>query len=155
MHHPVKWTASLVFSAMIAAPTGVMAGDLVYQPVNPSFGGSPLNSSHLLSIANAQRTATARDAPDDDDDDGFFGAVEDGPTDAELFVQQLQGRLFSALAGQVTEAIFGEDPQDSGSVVFGTTTIDFVRELDSITLTIADSVDGTLTEIVVPTLVVQ
>ena len=30
------------------------AGDLVYQPVDPSFGGNPFNSAHLLGIANAQ-----------------------------------------------------------------------------------------------------
>jgi curli production assembly/transport component CsgF len=29
------------------------AGELVYRPVNPSFGGDPFNSSHLLGIANA------------------------------------------------------------------------------------------------------
>ena len=29
------------------------AGQLVYRPVNPSFGGDPFNSAHLLGIANA------------------------------------------------------------------------------------------------------
>jgi curli production assembly/transport component CsgF len=29
------------------------AGQLVYRPVNPSFGGDPFNSAHLLGTANA------------------------------------------------------------------------------------------------------
>lgn len=154
-HRVTRILALAAAGAMASAGVGA-AADLVYRPINPSFGGSPLNSSHLLSIANAQRTATARDAPDDDDDDFRFGGEEvTGPTDAEIFLQQLESRLFSALAGQVTESIFGENPQDSGRVTFGTTTVEFTRSLESITLTIADSLDGTFTEIVVPTLIIE
>jgi len=129
------------------------AQDLTYTPINPSFGGNPLNSSHLLSIANAQRTATAFDA--DDGQDTIFGDTgeDTGPSDADLFVRQLQGRLLSALASQVTEAIFGDSPSESGTVTFGSTTVTFARDLGEIRLTIVDSLDGTVTEIVVPQLV--
>ncbi|OWU84663.1 curli assembly protein CsgG [Oceanicola sp. 22II-s10i] len=132
-----------------AAPS--LAGDLVYTPINPSFGGNPLNSSHLLGLANAQRDATAADANDGTSGTGTPGQSE--TTDADLFVRQLEGRLLSALAGQVTSAIFGDNPQDNGTVTFGTTTVAFERTLDSIRLVITDSVDGTVTEIVVPQLV--
>lgn len=144
-----------VLGALLGAAltTPVFAQDLVYTPINPSFGGNPLNSSHLLGIANAQREATARDA---DDGTGFgSGSSDEGSTQAELFVRQLEGRLLSALAGQVTEAIFGTNPQESGTVTFGTTTVTFTRTTDSITLVIVDSLDGTVTEIVVPQLVTE
>lgn len=131
----------------------VLAQDLVYTPINPSFGGNALNSGHLLSIANAQRDATARDANDGTGTGGGDGTIDNGPTDADLFVRQLEGRLLSALAGQVTEAIFGSNPQDGGLVTFGTTTVQFDRTLDSITLLITDALDGTVTEIIVPQLV--
>jgi curli production assembly/transport component CsgF len=126
------------------------AGDLVFTPVNPSFGGNPLNSSHLLGLANAQRTATARERSTSGGGAGDPGTPP-GSTDADLFVRQLQGRLLSALASQVTEAIFGAQPQESGNVRFGDTTVSFERTLDSIRLVIQDST-GT-TEIVVPQLV--
>ncbi len=131
------------------------AGDLVFQFVNPSFGGNPGNSGHLLSIANAQREATASDAggtggtltPGTGDD------TDNGDRRADLFLRQLEGRLLSALSAQVTEAIFGENPQDQGTVEFGDTTISFERTPDAITLDIINLLDGTSTTITVPQLV--
>jgi len=136
--------------SLTAAPAA--ATDLVFSFTNPSFGGPALNSAHFLAIANAQRDATARDA-----DDGTFGGsggtTADEVTDADLFVRQLEGRLLSALAGQVTEAIFGDNPAENGTVTFGSTEVTFDRSIDAIRLVITDSLDGTVTEIVVPQLV--
>ncbi|NVO22672.1 curli assembly protein CsgF [Donghicola mangrovi] len=140
--------------ALLMAPLGASGQDLVYQPVNPSFGGSPLNSGHLLSIANAQRNATAWDyeAPASA---GSLSSSTAGLSQAELFARQLQSRLLSSLSSEVVEAIFGDDPQQSGTVIFGTTEISFDRSVDSIDLTLTDTVDGTVTEISVPQLVVN
>lgn len=135
-----------------AIATTASAQDLIYTPVNPAFGGSGLNSSHLLSTASAQRDATASDANSGFGSDAG-GTETPGATDADLFVRQLEGRLLSALAGQVTDAIFGQNQQESGLVTFGTTTVQFSRTLDSISLLITDSLDGTVTEIIVPQLV--
>lgn len=44
----------MAIGAMAVFPaTPVMASDLVNTPINPSFGGNPFNSSHLLAVANA------------------------------------------------------------------------------------------------------
>ncbi|MBZ9704931.1 MULTISPECIES: curli assembly protein CsgF [unclassified Mesorhizobium] len=140
--------ALLTAGVVLAAAGGSVAQDMVYTPVNPSFGGSPLNSSHLLGLANAQRTATARTpGPGTDSTD----PSDPGSTDADLFIRQLQSRLLSGLASQVTEAIFGDNPQDSGTVRFGETTVTFERTVDSIRLIITDPTG--VTEIVVPLLV--
>lgn len=144
-------SATALVLSIFAAPA--MSGPLVYTPVNPSFGGNPLNSSHLMGLASAQRTATASDANNDEGGGSGDPGSTPGSSDADLFVRQLQGRLLSALASQVTEAIFGENPQDSGTVQFGDTTVTFVRTLDSIELTIEDA-NGE-TKIIVPQLVVQ
>lgn len=134
--------------ALAAYP--VFGQDLVYTPVNPSFGGNPLNSSHLQGIASAQRNATAFDYQEPTTP-GTTAA--NGRSQTDLFVAQLQSRLLSSLSAQVVDAIFGDDPQESGAVVFGTTTINFARGTDAITLIIADSLDGTVTEISVPLLI--
>ena len=120
------------------------AQELVYEPVNPSFGGNPFNSSHLLAVANAQ-----------DQTEPPSSADPRSNPQADLFVRQLQSRLLSGLAAEVTDAIFGENPQESGRVVFGDQTIEFVRGLDSITLTIFDAATGTTTEVVIPLFSVQ
>lgn len=138
--------AFLAGSVFLAAAGGSVAQDMVYTPVNPSFGGNPLNSSHLMGLASAQRTATTRKPPGTDPTDPGTGSSE-----ADLFVRQLQSRLFSALAAQVTEAIFGENPQESGTVTFGDTTVTFERTGDSIRLIITDPTG--VTEIVVPVMV--
>ena len=113
------------------------AQDLVYQPVNPSFGGNPFNSAHLLAIANAQND--------------FERPVEEATSQDELdrFVRSLQSRLLSSLSTQVANAIFGEDAQDEGRIVFGDQTIEFVRTLDGIPLTITEA-DGSTTVITIP-----
>jgi len=75
-----------------------------------------------------------------------------GLTQGQIFAQQLQSRLLSALASQVTDAIFGPNPQDHGTITFGEQTIEFVRTADGVTLTITDG-SGTQTVITVPTFV--
>lgn len=149
----MKMNAPFAMVGLLALGRVASAGDLVYTPVNPSFGGNPLNSAHLLGTANAQRTATASDfVPPATATPGSPGTP--GTSDADLFIRQLQGRLLSALAGQVTDAIFGENPQDSGTVQFGDTTVTFERTVGSIRLRITNAADGTVTDIVVPQLVV-
>jgi len=123
-----------------AALMGVCASaqDLVYEPVNPSFGGNPFNSAHLLGIATAQ----------DDNEPPVDEMMEE--TQAELFVRQLESRLLSGLAREVTDAIFGDDPQESGVVEFDDQRIEFERGLDSVTVQIFDATTGQTTEIILP-----
>jgi len=132
------FTLGVAVTFLVGAGSLATAQELVYTPVNPSFGGNPFNSAHLLGIANAQNDF---EAPRDE---------EVATTQADLFLRQLQSRLLSGLAADVTDAIFGNDPQDSGVVSFGGQTISFVRGLDSVTITIDDADLGTTTEIILP-----
>jgi curli production assembly/transport component CsgF len=128
-------------AAVIAAP--VAAGDLVYTPINPNFGGNSFNDGILLGTANAQNKYQ---------DDGNSRAQQD-PT--ERFVQSLQNRLFSGLARQVEEAIFGENPQDSGTFTVGDQQVSFERGLEVITLEIANLADGSSTIVEVPVIEIE
>lgn len=153
-------TKSVVVGAAALMAGGLLAGtasaaDLVYTPINPSFGGNPGNSSHLLSIAGAQKTATATDITATLSGGSGNGSGSSGTTtsSAALFVAQLQGRLLSALASQVTDAIFGTNPQNSGTVTFGDTTVTFDNTGTSINLTITDPTG--VTNISVPKLIIS
>lgn len=132
--------AAFVAAALGFAGFTACAQELVYTPVNPSFGGDSFNSSHLMAIANAQN-----DYKDPE-------VKTTGNTQIDQFLRQLQSRLLSSLAAQVNDAIFGENPQDSGTITFGDQTITFVRLLDSVSLTITDSTTGAVTEISIPLL---
>lgn len=134
----VRSLAALAAGVVLAAPA--MAQELVYKPINPSFGGDSFNSAHLLGIANAQN-----DYKDPD-------AISSSSSQSDLFLRQLQSRLLSSLASQVSDAIFGENPQESGRIVFGDQIIEFTRGLESVKIMITDALTGTTTEIEIPLL---
>ena len=123
----------------LGVTTSASASDLVFEFTNPSFGGNPFNSSHLLAVANAQNNTTDPDAIDRTDP-------------AQQFLRTLNSRLLSALATQVTDLIFGENAQDTGTIRFGDQEVSFVRGVESVTLTITNFLDGSVTEIIVPLL---
>ena len=125
--------------AIVFAETA-SAQQLTYTPVNPTFGGNPFNSSHLLALANGQNQFLPKAST--------FAA----PTQAEQFASQLQSTILSGVSQQISNAIFGNNPQQSGTISFGGTTVNFTRGLDNVTINIVDT-KGVSTQIVVPTFV--
>jgi curli production assembly/transport component CsgF len=128
----------LAGTAIGAVGSQASAQDIVYEPVNPSFGGNPFNSAHLLGIANAQNNFKDPKA-------------KEAGSQADIFARQLQSRLLSALSSQIVDAIFGENPQEHGIIKFGGQTIEFTRGLEEVTLVITDDSTGETTTIVIPT----
>ena len=122
----------------MACATAASAQDMVYTPINPSFGGNPFNSAHLLGIANAQNKFKDPNA------------IDSG-SQADIFARQLQSRLLSALSNNIVDAIFGPNAQNSGTVDFGGQTITWTRELDQVIVTITSDETGESTTINVPT----
>src|SRR3546814_16251336 len=100
---PLSWRALLLLSFSSIAGTA-SAQDMVYTPINPSFGGNPFNSSHLIGIANAQNNFKDTKSTTSN-------------SQADIFARQLQSRLLSALSSQITDAIFGENPQERVSII--------------------------------------
>lgn len=125
------WAAVLCVSAPAAAQ------DLVHRPISPTFGGNPFNSNHVLGVANANNDT--RDP-----------RATSSNSQADIFARQLQSRLLSSLSSQIVDAIFGENPQEQGTVSFGGQTIEFSRSLEEVTLIIRDDNTGEETRIVVP-----
>lgn len=130
-------TRSVAVAAVFLAAFNSMAqADFVYRPVNPTFGGSPLNSSHLQSLAAIQNLHE-----------------ESTPerTSSQQFLRMLEARLYSSLSTQVSEAIFGEDALPSGTIAFSDQKVDFVNTGTEIQLTVTDLANGQVTTIVIPT----
>jgi curli production assembly/transport component CsgF len=119
----------------MAAPA--FAQDLVHEPISPTFGGNPFNSNHILGIANAQNNTRDPNAIDRNNQ-------------SSIFARQLESRLLSALSSQIVDAIFGDNPQEQGTITFGGQTIEFFRGLDEVTLIIRNDDTGEETRIVIP-----
>lgn len=122
----------LVIGMALGAP--VAAGDLVYQPINPSFGGNPLNGSFLLNNAQLQND------------------FEDpGPDPIEEFTEGLQARFLGRVSAEIEARIFGENPEDSGEFALGNDLeIRFDRVGNVVELMIIDLTNGATTEIEIP-----
>ncbi|WP_336270699.1 MULTISPECIES: curli assembly protein CsgF [Halomonadaceae] len=89
-------------SLLSALSLSAFAGDLVYQPINPSFGGDPFVGSYLLSKAQSQDTNTDPNAR----------RSEPLSSTARL-VQSLESRLISQLISDVGSGDVGEGSFDS------------------------------------------
>ena len=125
-------TALALIGAALAGPAA--AGDLVYQPVNPSFGGNPLNGSFLLNNAQLQNDFE-----------------EPGPDPIEEFSEGLQARFLGRVSAEIENRIFGESPEDSGEFALGDDLeISFERIGNVIELMIIDLTNGATTEIEIP-----
>ncbi|MGO3699800.1 MULTISPECIES: curli assembly protein CsgF [Halomonas] len=79
------------------------AGELVYRPLNPSFGGDPFMGSYLLSKAQSQDT-------NKDPDSRSIEPI----SSTERLIQNLESRLISQLISDVGAGDVGEGSFDSG-----------------------------------------
>lgn len=111
--------------------SAAMAGPLVYQPINPSFGGDPFIGNHLLNKAQAQ----------DNYRDPNARSLE--PLSAtERLVQNLESRLISQLITDVGRGELNQGSFDSSD--FGVVVRD---EGGLLVLRITDKVTGDTTDI--------
>lgn len=118
--HAVKQLLSLV--ALL--PALAVAGELIYYPTHPAFGGSPLNGSVLLNEANAQNTYKDPDAP----------RPPARKSALEQFNEKLQNAVLNRIANSLTQGLYDTD----GNLQPGTI------ETTDFTITITDPGDGTL-----------
>lgn len=80
--------------------TGARATELVYQPVNPSFGGYPANGQHLLGIATATNKHVDKGL-------GYSSLLDQSPL--AQFNQTLERTVLSQLAAAATSKLTGAD----------------------------------------------
>lgn len=113
------------------------ASELVYQPVNPNFGGNPLNGSHLLGNAQAQN---------DYKDPEASSSGYERPSDLERLTSSLQSRLLSQLLADVGAG-------NEGSIVTEDFAINIVDDQGVLSILIEDINTGEITQIEVDGLV--
>ncbi len=132
--------------ALVFFPTfSVNASQLIYQPVNPAFGGFSGNGNVLLNNANVQNDFGDPNA----DSSGYPGLNRDP---LENFKDSLNRQVLTLIARKVVEEAFGTD---TGLGSGGTYTTDgyeitITPDTDAINISITDTLTGDTTSLIVP-----
>jgi Leucine-rich repeat (LRR) protein len=105
-------------------------------------------SSHIQTIENTEYTRnqaliSARKQAVID------AATAKGNTNLAKFLNNFESRVYAQLSTQLVNNLFGENPQNSGTLHLEGNTIQYTRSADQISLTVTDK-DGNVTQIVIP-----
>ncbi|WP_298773278.1 curli assembly protein CsgF [uncultured Shewanella sp.] len=113
----------LMVAAAWLSSAGLQATELVYTPLNPSFGGNPLLGSYLLNKANAQNDHTEEGNEDD-------------------FVTRFQESLERNMISEITRGVTNGEIEN-GTFTSGDYLIDIVSLGGDTVITITNVLDPT------------
>ena len=108
------------------------ATELVYTPINPSFGGTPLNGTWLLNNAQSQN--------DFDDPDIKARITPVGTSALERFTSQLQSRLLGQLLDNISTG-------NTGSLSTDAFIVNVTDDSGALTIVVTDRATGEISEI--------
>jgi len=118
-----------------------------FQFKSPAFNGVGY-SSHVQTIENTETTRKAaieakrlQDAKD--------AAAAANNTHLQKFLNNFESRVYAQLSTQLVNNLFGENPQNSGTVTIEGNTIQYTKTADMISLTVTGA-DGNLTQVQIP-----
>lgn len=126
-----------VWLVALSGSVGVQAGELIYTPVNPTFGGNPNNAAGLLANAQAQNKHKA--------------PVANQQTDLERFTDQLQSAILTRLTATAVNTIFDADGKllPGKTITSGNYTIAITEEGGNLVMVTTDKSTGSTTRVVV------
>ncbi|MDR6982938.1 curli production assembly/transport component CsgF [Rheinheimera pacifica] len=99
----MKWICLLLF--MLSA--GIQATELVYTPINPSFGGNALNGNFLLQKAQSQNAHTAS---------------RPGQSFVDKFREALERSIINSLTRRIADGELVEGVYNTGEFLVEVTT---------------------------------
>jgi curli production assembly/transport component CsgF len=121
--------------------------ELIFQFKSPSFNGIGY-SSHVQTIENTENSRkeaieaaqlqAAKDA-----------AAAARNTNLQKFLNNFESRVYAQLSTQLVNNLFGENPQNSGTVSIEGNTIQYIKTADIISLTVTGA-DGNITQVEIP-----
>ena len=131
LHRPgLSWAG--IWLLGLASGGLVQATELVYTPINPTFGGNPLNGTWLLNKAQSQN--------DYDDPDLKDRASLAGTSALERFSSQLQSRLLGQLLDNISTG-------NTGSLSTDAFIVNVVDDSGALTIEVTDRASGEVSEI--------
>ena len=127
--------------------SSALADELKFRFKSPSFNGVGY-SAHKINLENIS-AARRKVIKDEIKSLEIQANLAEQRTPLNVFMTNLQSRIYSELSKQVTEQLFADTGSDSGSFDLDGNTISWYRLADQINLTVADT-DGDLTTILIP-----
>lgn len=139
-----------VFGLIIGFLFGISVAygsELKHSYKSPAFNGQGF-SSHVLTIENLtfQRQKDIEAKIESEREEAERAAKN---TNVNKFLANLESRIYAELSKQISEKLFGEDPQTSGTLELLGNTIEYNMTDDNVTLVVTQS-DGSTTTVVIP-----
>ena len=132
---------------LLLLSSSAIADELKFRFKSPSFNGIGY-SAHKINLENisAARKKTIKDELKSLSIQANLAAQR---TPLNVFMTNLQSRIYSELSKQVTEQLFADTGTESGAFDLDGNTISWYKLANQINLTVTDT-DGNLTEILIP-----
>lgn len=125
----------VIVPALLVLPVYAQASDLRFSYDLPAFGGSGMNNSYYMTMLENQKRVFEEEEPEQ--------------TQLERFREDLERRLLTTLASQITQQIFGSDATPGGSFEIGDLAVNYTTDADgNVIITLNDG--NSTTEIIVP-----
>jgi len=121
------------------------ATELIWVPINPSFGGPSYNASWLMASAQAQNKLVEKPKP-------YTPPTQDPIAD---FERRLNSQILYRLSSKIVDEAFGEEgllPEGitEAQYVVGDFRVDVTTDLSQITVKLTDTATGNTTTLQVP-----
>ena len=136
----------LLIILMMGANTS-FANELVYQFKSPAFNGNGY-SSHVLTIENLTHQRK-KDIESKRESDIREAEREAKNTNVNKFLANLESRIYAELSKQISDKLFGENPQSSGTIDLLGNMVSYEMTDDMVTLTVVQT-DGSTTVVEIP-----
>ena len=141
------WSFILGFLVGMLFISAATAGELVHSFKSPAFNGIGY-SSHVLTIENLTHTRK-KDIISKIESDQRELEREAENTNLNKFLRNFESRVYSELSKQLSEKLFGENAQESGTIEILGNTIDYTSNTETVVLNVT-SADGTYTKLEIP-----
>ena len=121
---------------------------------SPAFSGIGY-STHVQTIENTETTrrqareASKQSAAKEAATIASDAAAAGKNTNLQKFMNNFESRVYAQLSTQLINNLFGENPQNSGTVTIEGNTIQYTKTTDQISLSITD-LTGNITQVVIP-----
>ena len=141
----IMFMGLIMFVSIIAI--NLNADTITHKFKSPSFNGIG-TSSHYLTIENQEfsRKLTIKE-----EIKALQDEIEREKENSTLarFMRNLESRVYAELSRQLVNNLFGETPQNAGTITLEGNTIEYTSDGITLTLKITEA-DGTVTEITIP-----